>query len=739
MISSLDSASSLVASTGGRETRALSTTEEGKYVTIAGLFDFGGFTWGAELFDFTVRLINDHEDGWFDDVLEGVYLNYTLSDEACDERVAVRAYLDLTRSDSPPHGIVGCRCSAPTKDVAFLASYDNLPVVSPSASTPVLSNKEFYPLFSRLLPADDKTGEVGALVTLLRSFGWDRISIINTDNDYTTDLVTQLKGAWEGQQQYGDDVFKGVIGYTGTVKLKTINGSEQIDPGSVEHVLKNVPVDNPAINSRVIVLAAHHQHAYPIIKMAQEMNIQDDTIWVGLNGWAGQLPPDMDLSWTPPVPGYIGIAPYRDYDGHVFQDFWARLQADQRHHGRPVMEVLPYWAFEKTVDSILALAMALSNVSPDENTRNGTAVVHELRKLNFTGASGPVSFNENGDRANPRFEVLNMRNASEGWVPIGTLVPGGPVDIDFGKICYAKLGCVVSLYIPSDKYDVPWPLPVLIGFIVLMVVAFMLFVTAFLYIRETSRSRPFKEQLRLLEEELRGIDSEGQAVQQRKGKLYHQIASLLDQPTPKYWTDAHGLVPVPSTSSEYGRVLQKMRSTMNDDETCHITALHRVQNAGIWSYYVFRKNQLANKYGVDINDSETLKEVDVWHGTSSLNPDVIYKDMQEGFMVNYAQQGMYGRGIYFAERAGYADCYSYRVDGVGAPDDTSSTHTRSEREMFLVKLLVGKAAQLNHHESDDMAKVCRSLVAPPPQEGADVLKYDAVSGIGDAEYKTKVQ
>jgi ABC-type branched-subunit amino acid transport system substrate-binding protein len=738
MMSSLDAESSLLAGSG--DAHALSTPEEGKYVTIAGLYDFAGFTWGAELFDFTVRLINDHEDGWFDDVLEGVYLNYSLSDEKCDQRTAVRAYLNLTRSDSPPHGIVGCRCSAPTKDVAFLGSLDNVPVVSPSASTPALSSKEYYPLFSRLLPPDDKTGEVGALVTLLRSFGWDRISIINTDNEYTTDLVTHLKGAWEGKQQDGEDEFIGEIGYSGTVKLTTVGGSEQVDPDSVEQVLRNIPVNKPAINSKVIVLAAHHQHAFPILKMAQEMNIQEDTIWIGLNAWAGQLPPDKDLSWMPTVPGYIGIAPYRDYDGNVFQDFHARLQADQRSHGRPVMDVLPYWAFDKTVDSILALAMAFSRVSPDQH-RNGTAVVHELRKLNFTGVSGPVSFNENGDRANPRFEVLTVRgnDASEGWVPIGSLVPGGPVDIDFGEICYAKIGCVNSKYIPSEKYDVPWTLPAVIGFSALIVVAFMLFVTAFLYFREKNRSRPFREQLRLLEEELSGIDSEGQAVQQRKGKLYHQIASLLDQPTPQHWTDDHGLVPVDPKSPEYDRVLHKMMSTMNDDETCHITSLHRVQNAGIWSYYVFRKNQLANKYGVDINDSQTLKEIDVWHGTSSLNPDVIYKDMQEGFMVNYAQQGMYGRGIYFAERAGYADCYSYRVDGVGAPDDSSSIQTRSEREMFLVKLLVGKSAEVNRHESDDLADACRSLVAPPLQEGTDGLKYDTVTGIGDAEYQTKVQ
>ncbi|CAB9514288.1 polymerase 11 [Seminavis robusta] len=707
--------------------------EEGVHVTIAGLYDYAGFPWAAELFNFTARLINNHEDGWFDDVLDGVELRYDTYDAACDQSEAVSNYLEFTRQGSPPHGIVGCRCSGPTKDVAFLGSLDEIPVVSPSATTPALSNKQEYSLFSRLVSPDDASGEVGALITVLQSFGWNRISIINTDNEYTNDLVTYLKNAWEGRS-FGVDVV-GEIAYTGTVKI--IEGSEEVDPASVEQVLRNVPVDKPAINSKVIVLVAHHQHGYPVLQKAQEIGFQPDTIWVGVNAWTGQFPPPgTDVSWMPSVPGYIGIAPYRDLNGAVYQDYVKRLQEDQRLHNREISDGLSYWAADRTVDSILALSMALSK-TPLHQRRNGTAVVEQLRGLKFHGVSGQVEFDEKGDWANPRFEVLSLQSndPSVGWISLGTVVPG-VANIDHGKVCYAEIGCVN--YIPSEHYPIPWPVWAVAFLATLAVVVFKLCLVAFLYIREKHKKQPLKEQVRLLEDELRGIDFKGEAVQQRKGKLYHQIASLLDQPTPPHWTDDHGLVPVPVRSPEYLAVQKKMRETMNNDETCHITALYRVQNVGIWSYYVFRKNQLANKYGVDINDSDSLTELDVWHGTSYLNPDVIYNDMQEGFMVNYAQQGMYGRGIYFAERAGYADCYSYRVSGVAAPDESASFHEQSEREMFLVKLLVGRSAELNHDENEGMAEACRSLVAPPTVEGTDGLKYDTVTGIGDSEYGTRV-
>lgn len=41
-------------------------------------------------------------------------------------------------------------------------------------------------------------------------------------------------------------------------------------------------------------------------------------------------------------------------------------------------------------------------------------------------------------------------------------------------------------------------------------------------------------------------------------------------------------------------------------------------------------------------------ERDVWHGTSSLDPSVIYDDQQDGFMMQFAARGFWGRGLYYA-------------------------------------------------------------------------------------------
>jgi hypothetical protein len=92
------------------ETENNSTAE----VYIAGLFDTESYDWGLEIFNFTVSLINNHTDGWNDDIFDdGTFLKWRIADTACDASAAARAYWGLRTENGgvPMHGIVGARCS----------------------------------------------------------------------------------------------------------------------------------------------------------------------------------------------------------------------------------------------------------------------------------------------------------------------------------------------------------------------------------------------------------------------------------------------------------------------------------------------------------------------------------------------------------------------------------------------------------------------------------------------------
>lgn len=257
-------------------------------------------------------------------------------------------------------------------------------------------------------------------------------------------------------------------------------------------------------------------------------------------------------------------------------------------------------------------------------------------------------------------------------------------------------------------------------------------VTSILFYFQIKKNRTVTDKLHKIEKELQHLDDDDDAAKQRKGKLYKEIAGLLGQPAPEHWTEDEGLVEVPPTQQEYWGVLAQLQSTMNEGEMCHLSKLSRVQNLGIWSYYVFRKNQLANKYSTDLNDAELLKEKSVWHGTSSLNPDVIYNDQQDGFLMQLSQQGHWGRGVYFSARSGYSDPYSYK------PLTEYSDTLQEDRELFLVKLLIGESIFLDRNEGVWMEEACKALVTPPDNPGRAGKKFDTVEGEIQDEAKTRV-
>ena len=705
-------------------TATTTTDEELPVLSISGMYDLRSFRdWPEHLIQFTIHLINNKTDGWYDDVLPDAVLDYSMSDSACDPAVATRAYLNMTRSGNAPHAIFGCRCSGASVAVARLAGVEDIPMLSPASTTVKLSNKDEFPTFSRLAAPDNDRGQVGALVSLLRSFGWDRISLINTDTQFTKDIALELSSAWKGQH-FGDDPFVGDIAYTDTIKLDS--KTDLIDQASVRRVLNGVPVDNPGVNSRVIVLFAHHQHSFPILKAAQELNFQPDTIWIGASEWAGRIAMENDTSWMPPIPGYMGIVPYRNFSTPMYTDYLQRLQDYERQRNLPITLELYDYVADRIGDGILAFAMALANV-PQNLRRDGMLVAQALRNISFDGISGPVAFDANGDLSKPMFSVKTLSAPGSEWIDVGTVgTQGGVSHIDFSRICYPGAGCNLQS-LPNDEYPTAKDL---LPFWIWIVVALMC-VLAVLFYHQRVKNRSVTQKLRRIEDELRALDSNDSAVQKRKGRLYKEIASLLGQPTPAHWTGKHGLVKVPPTLQEYWDVLAKLRETMNDIE-CHLSSLSRVQNIGIWSYYVFRKNQLANKYHVDIKDDAKLNECSVWHGTTTLNPDVIYKDQQDGFMMQLSQQGQWGRGIYFSERAGYSDPYSFK------PFNKYTDTIQQDRELYLVKLLVGEEIFLDRNSDEYMQNACKGLVAPPDNPDRPGMKFDTVSGLIEDEHNTKV-
>ena len=156
-------------------------------------------------------------DGWFDDVLnDGTELTWSVSDSACDGDIAVRKYWDIrTQNSGRPHGLVGCRCSDASIAVAMIAGLEEVPQVSPSSTSDKLSDTTKYPFFSRVISSE----EPYALVSMLRSFGWSRVTILSTDTSYGKDQANEFRRLWLNKHNDSSGMWEGEVAYSHTILL----------------------------------------------------------------------------------------------------------------------------------------------------------------------------------------------------------------------------------------------------------------------------------------------------------------------------------------------------------------------------------------------------------------------------------------------------------------------------------------------------------------------------------------
>ena len=94
----------------------------------------------------------------------------------------------------------------------------------------------------------------------------------------------------------------------------------------------------------------------------------------------------------------------------------------------------------------------------------------------------------------------------------------------------------------------------------------------------------------------------------------------------------------------------------------------------------------------------------LFHGTRGTPPSVIYLS-EEGFNLNYSNEGMWGRANYFAEKSSYSNNYS-------------SSLPTGQKQMFMATVIIGNTIVLQPD---------KNLRQPPNKQGT-TKPYDSVKG-----------
>ncbi|KAL1515069.1 hypothetical protein AB1Y20_004134 [Prymnesium parvum] len=396
-----------------------------------------------------VRELNNKSDGVFDAILPETQLHVAYLDSKCDPALALQGALQLTRTSFGGEGvsaIIGAGCSDAAASAAQVAEGSRIPIISPSATSALLSNGRQYPFFLRTCPSDAFAGE--GIVRVLTSYlGYRRVALVHSTDSFGNAGANAI---YDAAHAHGLQV-----AFTRRFTKDASDFSAQ------QRDLKQSGL-------RVVVLFCTPTDAGHFLRSAYANEALGGAgyLWflptIGADLWADEvLASDLPLR-EKVLRGAFGLNPNsQPGDSAVYRAYASRptrvacdLQADdddhliwfQDHDGSN--STPPACAWELTdhdsnydtfaFDAVVSLALALHHML---YTQNRTQVFGEqlldtlIRHVRFDGASGLVDFYDassdperefHGDRrVGVQYKLVNYVDAARAKAEVGAWTPCG--------------------------------------------------------------------------------------------------------------------------------------------------------------------------------------------------------------------------------------------------------------------------------------------------------------------------
>ncbi|KAL1529245.1 hypothetical protein AB1Y20_000200 [Prymnesium parvum] len=419
-----------------------------------------------------LREFNNKTDGVADDLLPGVRLRVAFKDPKCDAATALQSslhLLDAFDSDGVS-AIIGAGCSGASVTAAQVAQGAGVPIISPSSTSPLLSDGRKYPYFLRVVPSD-AFAAVAMLRVLQRLWNYTAASLVHSTDAYGSGLADALSAA--------------ALDSGFTIGVTVRFAKDTTDFRVHQLTLRRS-------SARVILLSCQISDGSRFLRSAYESGVggegylfmggdsfYDSGLWEGdvllssnialresvLRGLFCVFPRSRNVG-APRYESYLArrkqLPPIGDdTDCNLETDdtgtlLWAQdhdstastpLKCDTRDLSRDgVYDALGY-------DAVFAILYALHDLLEVQNRTEivGSELLDTLiTRVRFEGVSGLVDFYDasadpdllyHGDRrVGVTYELINYVDASQGFVAVGTWQP-----------CGADAGCSWHGHIPWLK------------------------------------------------------------------------------------------------------------------------------------------------------------------------------------------------------------------------------------------------------------------------------------------------
>ena len=373
-------------------------------------------------------------------LLPNISLGFVILDDCTKDQTALARAMSFMPSsstcncsESPNYDVVGVISgsnSQNTMSAAGLLSMVHVPVIGAVSTSDLLSNKNKYKFFLRVVPPDPYQAQ--AMIDLVTLHKWTYVSVIYSDGGYGE---MGAKAVHELAKQRGI----------------CIAFSHKIDrsKGNTEYsmVISNL---YEMRNARVVILFVQGSDGRGIIAAAKEMGIMQHFIWiasdavspsndlVGLEDNAvGSLFVQLYSTGIPTFTQYFESLHPTKSDNPWLLDLWerefgCRTNCSSNH----TISTMPaYRQYNKTglfMDTVKTYATGLhqliNNTCPEafwskallKDCVNGAQLFPYLQNVSFEGSYGTVQFDKNGN-ADGKYQIDQLQFDGRGYLssPIG--------------------------------------------------------------------------------------------------------------------------------------------------------------------------------------------------------------------------------------------------------------------------------------------------------------------------------
>ncbi|MCD4768332.1 MAG: ABC transporter substrate-binding protein [Methanosarcinales archaeon] len=307
-------------------------------------------------------------------------------DSQTSEIAAVDAANKLVKVNKVP-AIIGAAGSSISLSFIDITTSNNVVQISPSNTAPDFTTYEDNDFYFRTVPSDALQGKAMAILAV--DEGYTTASTLVLNNAYGVGFETVFVEEFENM---GGEILDRV----------------KYDP---QATMFNSEVEKAAQgNPDVIILISYPETGSLILKAAYEKGIMDKTDWLLSEGlkdetFAEMVGKDVDGNYI--IKGFKGTAPFPE--GPAYEDF---KEAYVNKYNKEPTTFTP-----QTYDAAAVIALAIEKAGSADGTAirdnlrsvanppgeevtdigTGLKLIREGKDINYKGASGDITFDENGD------------------------------------------------------------------------------------------------------------------------------------------------------------------------------------------------------------------------------------------------------------------------------------------------------------------------------------------------------